>query len=130
MFVGIRSFLYGESIGGAMCLLIHFANPNSFNGVGKDFSTEFSFFFGFHDKSRVLTGMRWRIVLMPMCRIADEIKPKWPIPETLTFVAKFRLTLAIVLSGDVPRSSVKLEDKLEVAETRRVEELGEGGGQA
>ncbi|CAN1194148.1 Caffeoylshikimate esterase [Linum perenne] len=30
MFVGIRSFLYGESMGGAMCLLIHFANPNSF----------------------------------------------------------------------------------------------------
>ncbi|CAN1837411.1 hypothetical protein LINPERHAP1_LOCUS35089 [Linum perenne] len=80
--------------------------PNSFNGAGTDFSTEFSFFFGFHDKSRVLTGMRWRIVLVsPMCRIADEIKPKWPIPEILTFIAKFLLTLAIVLSGDVLRSS-------------------------
>ncbi|CAN1854315.1 Caffeoylshikimate esterase [Linum perenne] len=89
MFVGIRSFLYGESMGGAMCLLIHFANPNSFNGA---------------------------VLVSPMCRIADEIKPKWPIPEILTFVAKFLPTLAIVPSGDVLRSSVKVKDKLEVAE--------------
>ncbi|CAI0407376.1 unnamed protein product [Linum tenue] len=89
LFTGIPSFLYGESMGGAMCLLIHFQSPTAFDGA---------------------------VLVAPMCRIADEMRPRWPIPQILTVVAKFLPTLAIVPSGDVVRASVKVKDKLKVAE--------------
>ncbi|KAJ0078113.1 hypothetical protein Patl1_36789 [Pistacia atlantica] len=32
-FNGLPRFLYGESMGGAICLLIHFADPQGFDGA-------------------------------------------------------------------------------------------------
>ncbi|KAF6163171.1 hypothetical protein GIB67_025035 [Kingdonia uniflora] len=83
-FSELPSFLYGESMGGAICLLIHFRDPSLWNGA---------------------------ILSAPMCKISDKVKPKWPIPEILTMVAKFLPTLPIVPTSDLLDKSVKVEEK-------------------
>ncbi|KAK4590060.1 hypothetical protein RGQ29_020576 [Quercus rubra] len=88
-FHGLPSFLYGESMGGAICLLIHLANPKGFDGA---------------------------ILVAPMCKISDIVRPKWPIPEVLSFVAKFLPTLPIVPTADLMYKSVKVDKKRIVAE--------------
>ncbi|KAL6201140.1 hypothetical protein ACLB2K_024855 [Fragaria x ananassa] len=88
-FETLPSFLYGESMGGAICLLIHFADPEAFDGA---------------------------VLVAPMCKISDDVKPKWPIPQILTFVAKFLPTLAIVPTGDLMVKSVKVEEKRVIAD--------------
>ncbi|CAK9327416.1 unnamed protein product [Citrullus colocynthis] len=88
-FQGLPSFLYGESMGGAICLLIHFADPKGFDGA---------------------------VLVAPMCKISDNVKPHWPIPQFLTAVAKFLPTLAIVPTADLLDKSVKVEEKKIVAE--------------
>ncbi|KAJ0983669.1 hypothetical protein J5N97_011924 [Dioscorea zingiberensis] len=82
-------FLYGESMGGAICLLIHL----------RDLTT------------------RWNgaILAAPMCKISDNIRPRWPIPQILTFVAKFLPTLPIVPTADLVDKSVKVEKKRIIA---------------
>lgn len=88
-FHGLPSFLFGESMGGAISLLIHFADPKGFDGA---------------------------ILVAPMCKISDNVKPPWPIPQFLTAVAKFLPTLAIVPTADLLEKSVKVEEKKIVAE--------------
>jgi|UniRef100_A0A2N9I948 acylglycerol lipase len=85
----LPSFLYGESMGGAICLLIHLADPKGFDGA---------------------------ILAAPMCKISDVVRPKWPIPQVLTFVAKFLPTLPIVPTADLMSKSVKVEKKKIIAE--------------
>ncbi|XP_050230134.1 caffeoylshikimate esterase [Mercurialis annua] len=86
---GLPSFLYGESMGGAICLLIHLENPNDFTGA---------------------------ILAAPMCKISDKIKPRWPIPQVLTLIAKFLPTLPIVPTPDVLSKSIKVEEKKRIGE--------------
>lgn len=50
-----------------------------------------------------------------MCKISDAVKPKWPIPQILTLVAKFLPTLAIVPTADLMVKSVKVEEKKVIA---------------
>ncbi|XP_065879588.1 caffeoylshikimate esterase [Euphorbia lathyris] len=88
-FHGLPSFLYGESMGGAICLMIHLSNPNGFDGA---------------------------ILVAPMCKISDKIKPRWPIAEILSVVAKFLPTLAIVPTADVLEASVKVEEKKKIGQ--------------
>ncbi|PIA40779.1 hypothetical protein AQUCO_02400088v1 [Aquilegia coerulea] len=83
-FHGLPSFLYGESMGGAICLLIHFKDHKAWNGA---------------------------ILAAPMCKISDKVKPSWPIPEILTIFAKFLPTLPIVPTADLLDKSVKVEEK-------------------
>ncbi|XP_031262901.1 caffeoylshikimate esterase-like [Pistacia vera] len=87
-FNGLTRFLYGESMGGAICLLIHFADPEGFDGA---------------------------ILVAPMCKISDKVKPRWPIPQILTFLGKFLPTLAIVPTEDLMYKSVKVEEKKVIA---------------
>lgn len=87
-FQGLPSFLYGESMGGAICILIHFASPKAFDGA---------------------------ILAAPMCKISDKVKPRWPIPEILTFLAKFLPTLPIVPTADLLDKSVKVPEKKIIA---------------
>ncbi|KAL3820527.1 hypothetical protein ACJIZ3_006432 [Penstemon smallii] len=77
-------FLFGESMGGAICLMIHFKNPDLFKGA---------------------------ILVAPMCKISEKVRPKWPIPQILTFVANFAPTLAIVPTADLLDKSVKVPEK-------------------
>lgn len=80
----LPKFLFGESMGGAISLLINFRNPNFFNGA---------------------------ILIAPMCKISDKVRPRWPIPEILLFVSKFAPTLAIVPTADLVEKSVKVDEK-------------------
>ncbi|CAM8912002.1 unnamed protein product [Rhodiola kirilowii] len=83
-FHNLPTFLFGESMGGAICLLIHLQNPNSFNGA---------------------------ILIAPMCKISDKVKPKFPIPQILTVLAKLLPTLPIVPTADLLDKSVKVDAK-------------------
>ncbi|KAM3306569.1 caffeoylshikimate esterase [Capsicum chacoense] len=83
-FQDLPKFLFGESMGGAICLLIHLKRPKEFKGG---------------------------ILIAPMCKISDKVKPKWPIPQFLTIVARFAPTLAIVPTADLMEKSVKVEEK-------------------
>lgn len=87
-FRSLPCFLYGESMGGAICLLIHFKNPKGFKGA---------------------------ILIAPMCKISDKVRPRWPIPEVLSFVGKFMPTLPIVPTPDILEKSVKVPEKKVIA---------------
>ncbi|KAI3795818.1 hypothetical protein L1987_38478 [Smallanthus sonchifolius] len=80
----LPKFLFGESMGGAICLLTQFRKPNFFDGA---------------------------ILIAPMCKISDKVRPSWPIPEILMFVSKFAPTLAIVPTADLVDKSVKVPEK-------------------
>ncbi|MCD7466153.1 hypothetical protein HAX54_002581 [Datura stramonium] len=83
-FQDLPKFLFGESMGGAICLLIHLKSPSQFNGA---------------------------ILIAPMCKISDKVRPRWPIPQFLTFIARFAPTLAIVPTADLLDKSVKVPEK-------------------
>ncbi|XP_022715932.1 caffeoylshikimate esterase-like [Durio zibethinus] len=83
-FDGLPCFLYGESMGGAISLLVHFADPNGFQGA---------------------------VLVAPMCKISDKVRPRWPFPQFLTFISKFMPTLPIVPTKDLLHKSVKVEEK-------------------
>lgn len=81
-------FLYGESMGGAICLLIHFAKPKGFDGA---------------------------ILVAPMCKISEKVKPSWPIQVILMFLSRFLPTWAIVPTEDLLQKSIKVEEKKIIA---------------
>uniref|UniRef100_A0A1D1YFY0 Monoglyceride lipase n=1 Tax=Anthurium amnicola TaxID=1678845 RepID=A0A1D1YFY0_9ARAE len=81
-------FLYGESMGGALCLLIHLRGSRDWAGA---------------------------VLVAPMCKISDGIRPRWPLPQILTFLAWFAPTLAVVPTADLVDKSVKLPEKRAVA---------------
>ncbi|CAI9087531.1 OLC1v1021614C2 [Oldenlandia corymbosa var. corymbosa] len=83
-FQNLPKFLYGESMGGAICLLVHFKAPTLFDGA---------------------------ILIAPMCKISEKVRPRWPIPEVLTFFARFLPTLPIVPTADLIEKSVKVPEK-------------------
>ncbi|KAG8385578.1 hypothetical protein BUALT_Bualt03G0059800 [Buddleja alternifolia] len=83
-FQNLPKFLFGESMGGAICLLIHFKEPQFFRGA---------------------------ILIAPMCKISEKVRPKWPIPQILTAIARFAPTLPIVPTADLLDKSVKVPEK-------------------
>nr|AEV41020.1 hypothetical protein [Oryza minuta] len=86
---GLPCFLFGESMGGAICLLIHLrTSPEEWAGA---------------------------VLVAPMCKISDRIRPPWPLPQILTFVARFAPTLAIVPTADLIEKSVKVPAKRLIA---------------
>ncbi|KAL7606818.1 caffeoylshikimate esterase [Lactuca sativa] len=84
----LPKFLFGESMGGAICLLIECKRPKFFDGA---------------------------ILIAPMCKISDKVRPSWPIPEILMFVSKFAPSLAIVPTADLVDKSVKVPEKRIIA---------------
>lgn len=60
-FSGLPSFLFGESMGGAVALKMHLKQPNSWNGA---------------------------VLVAPMCKIADDMVPPWLVTQVLIGVAK------------------------------------------
>ncbi|GMH05419.1 hypothetical protein Nepgr_007259 [Nepenthes gracilis] len=87
-FQNLPTFLYGESMGGAICLLIHLKKPNDFLGA---------------------------VLIAPMCKISDNLRPRWPIPQILIFLGKFFPTLPIVLTADLLEKSIKVPEKKVIA---------------
>ncbi|KAG6547962.1 hypothetical protein Mapa_010783 [Marchantia paleacea] len=87
-FRGIPKFLYGESLGGAICLLIHFREPEQWDGA---------------------------ILAAAMCKISDDMRPPWPVADILTCVAHVFPTWAIVPTKDLVDKSVSHPYKRELA---------------
>uniref|UniRef100_A0A803M4D0 Serine aminopeptidase S33 domain-containing protein n=1 Tax=Chenopodium quinoa TaxID=63459 RepID=A0A803M4D0_CHEQI len=61
-FRGRPSFLFGQSMGGAVALKVHFKQPNAWNGA---------------------------VLLAPMCKIADDMYPPFIVVQILLTIAKF-----------------------------------------
>ncbi|KAM7516299.1 hypothetical protein LguiA_005882 [Lonicera macranthoides] len=60
-FHSLPSFLFGESMGGAIALKVHLKQPNAWSGA---------------------------ILVAPMCKIADDMVPAWVVTQVLIGVAK------------------------------------------
>lgn len=92
----LPSFLYAESLGGAIALLIHLRRGSSrpWDGV-------------------VLNGA--------MCGISAKFKPPWPLEHLLSFVAALVPTWRVVPTRSIPDVSFKVEwkRKLALASPRR-----------
>ncbi|KAJ6802553.1 putative caffeoylshikimate esterase [Iris pallida] len=86
----IKSFLFGESMGGAICLLIHLLDKSSAAWDGA-------------------------VLVAPMCKISDGIRPPWPLPQLLTLAARFLPTLPVVPTADLLDKSVRVPEKRAVA---------------
>ncbi|XP_055806039.1 caffeoylshikimate esterase-like isoform X3 [Solanum dulcamara] len=58
----LPSFLFGQSMGGAVALKVHMKQPDAWNGA---------------------------VLLAPMCKIADDMVPPWLVTQILVGIAKF-----------------------------------------
>ncbi|KAG2666791.1 hypothetical protein I3760_15G081200 [Carya illinoinensis] len=58
---GLHCFLLGQSMGGAVALKVHLMEPHGWNGV---------------------------ILVAPMCKIAEDVKPPAPVLKVLTLMSK------------------------------------------
>ncbi|KAL2652294.1 hypothetical protein R1flu_020422 [Riccia fluitans] len=83
---GKASFLYGESMGGAVALLVSRKEPTRWNGM---------------------------VLVAPMCKIAPKMRPPPVVIATLTKLASVIPTWKIVPGGDVYDLAFKLKDKRE-----------------
>ncbi|KAL2629324.1 hypothetical protein R1flu_014010 [Riccia fluitans] len=84
----IPKFLYGESLGGAICLLIHFMEPENWDGA---------------------------ILAAAMCKISDKMKPPWPVANLLSCAAHIFPTWAVVPTKDLVDKSISHPYKRELA---------------
>lgn len=75
-------------MGGAICLLIQFADPLGFDGA---------------------------VLVAPMCKISDKVRPKWPVDQFLIMISRFLPTWAIVPTEDLLEKSIKVEEKKPIA---------------
>ncbi|XP_004233711.1 caffeoylshikimate esterase-like [Solanum lycopersicum] len=85
-FRNLPSFLFGESMGGAIALKVHQKQPNSWNGA---------------------------VLVAPMCKIADNMVPSWFVTQILIGVAKFLPTQKLVPTQDVRELAVRDAKKKE-----------------
>ncbi|KAL5681109.1 hypothetical protein ACJX0J_007494, partial [Zea mays] len=83
---GLPSFLFGQSMGGAVALKVHFKQPNEWNGA---------------------------ILVAPMCKIADDVVPPWPIQQLLIFMAKLLPKEKLVPQKDLAELAFKEKKKQE-----------------
>lgn len=81
-------FLFGESMGGAISLLIHFLDQVAFDGA---------------------------VLVAPMCKISDKVRPKWPIDRILITISSLVPTWAIVPTEDLLEKCIKVEEKKPIA---------------
>ncbi|KAF3332669.1 caffeoylshikimate esterase-like isoform X3 [Carex littledalei] len=59
---GMPCFLFGQSLGGAVALKVHFKQPDRWDGA---------------------------VLVAPMCKIADDVAPPWALQKILIVLAKF-----------------------------------------
>ncbi|WOK92450.1 caffeoylshikimate esterase isoform X1 [Canna indica] len=82
---GLPSFLLGESMGGAVALKVHFKQPYSWDGA---------------------------ILAAPMCKIAEEVVPPWPVKQFLLGIAKLLPEKKLVPQKDLGEMAFRDEKKL------------------
>ncbi|XP_068652703.1 caffeoylshikimate esterase-like [Aristolochia californica] len=89
----LPAFLYSESLGGAIALLIHLRGPHACGGPWAGV---------------VLNGA--------MCGISDKFKPPWPMEHLLSFAAWLLPTWQVVPTrGSIPDMSFKVDWKRRLA---------------
>ncbi|KAJ4745275.1 alpha/beta-Hydrolases superfamily protein [Rhynchospora pubera] len=82
---GLKSFLFGESMGGALCLLMLLSMPaDAWAGA---------------------------VLVAPLCKISNRIKPPRPVQMALRFVSMFAPTLPVISYADLVEKSVKVPEK-------------------
>ncbi|XP_060194112.1 caffeoylshikimate esterase-like [Lycium barbarum] len=86
-FRNLPSFLFGESMGGAIALKVHQKQPNAWNGA---------------------------VLVAPMCKIADNMVPPWLVIQILIGVTKFLPTQKLVPTQDLGELAVRDEKKREM----------------
>lgn len=79
-FKGLPSFLFGQSMGGAVALKIHLKQPQLWDGA---------------------------ILLAPMCKIADDVIPPWPMVHLLIGLAKVLPKEKLVPQKDLAEMAFK-----------------------
>ncbi|XP_073000587.1 caffeoylshikimate esterase-like isoform X1 [Typha latifolia] len=77
---GIPSFLFGQSMGGAVALKVHFKQPDAWDGA---------------------------ILVAPMCKIAEDVIPPWPVQQILIFMAKVLPKEKLVPQKDIAEMAFK-----------------------
>ncbi|KAK3012526.1 hypothetical protein RJ639_009099, partial [Escallonia herrerae] len=87
-FCTLPSFLFGQSMGGAVALKMHLKQPNTWNGA---------------------------ILVAPMCKIADDMVPPWLMTQILIGVAKFLPKQKLVPQKDFAELAFSDPKKLDLA---------------
>lgn len=82
----LPSFLFGQSMGGAVALKIHFKQPKDWNGA---------------------------ILVAPMCKISDDVVPAWPVQQVLIFMAKLLPKEKLVPQKDLAELAFREKEKQE-----------------
>ncbi|KAI3451767.1 hypothetical protein Pfo_008432 [Paulownia fortunei] len=76
----LPSFLFGESMGGAVALKVHLKQPDAWNGA---------------------------VLVAPMCKIADDMVPPWLVTQILIGVAKLLPKQKLVPQRDLAELAFK-----------------------
>ncbi|KAK1280374.1 hypothetical protein QJS04_geneDACA003026 [Acorus gramineus] len=84
----LPSYLFGQSMGGAVALNVHFKQPNAWSGA---------------------------ILLAPMCKIADDVEPSWILKQILISVAKILPKSKLVPDRDLAEMAFKDPKKIKMA---------------
>ncbi|KAL0015313.1 hypothetical protein SO802_002382 [Lithocarpus litseifolius] len=79
-FCTIPSFLFGQSLGGAVALKMHLKQPNAWDGA---------------------------VLVAPMCKIADNMVPPWLLKQILIGVANFLPTIKLVPQKDLAEAAFR-----------------------
>ncbi|XP_023915755.2 caffeoylshikimate esterase isoform X1 [Quercus suber] len=80
-FCNIPSFLFGQSLGGAVALKMHLKQPNAWDGA---------------------------VLVAPMCKIADNMVPPWLLKQILIGVANFLPTIKLVPQKDLAEAAFRV----------------------
>ncbi|KAG9448937.1 hypothetical protein H6P81_008902 [Aristolochia fimbriata] len=83
----LPSFLFGQSMGGAVALKIHLKQPHAWDGA---------------------------ILVAPMCKIADDMVPPWLVTQILIGIAKLLPTAKLVPQKDFAEMAFKDVKKREM----------------
>lgn len=76
----LPSFLFGQSMGGAVVLKVHLKQPNAWDGA---------------------------VLVAPMCKIADDMVPPWILTQILIGVAKFLPKQKLVPEKDLAEAAFR-----------------------
>ncbi|XP_075652020.1 caffeoylshikimate esterase isoform X1 [Castanea sativa] len=79
-FCTLPSFLFGQSLGGAVALKMHLKQPNAWDGA---------------------------VLVAPMCKIADNMVPPWLLKQILIGVASFLPTIKLVPQKDLAEAAFR-----------------------
>ncbi|XP_020248887.1 caffeoylshikimate esterase-like isoform X2 [Asparagus officinalis] len=84
---GLPSFLFGESMGGAVALKVHLKQPEAWDGA---------------------------VLAAPMCKISDDVVPSWAVQQFLIGMAKFLPKRKLVPLADLAEKAFKDLEKREM----------------